>query len=85
MSACNKEIKEKYPSTAILRLIPETNYDKLKTKFLKNCINLTEIKQDLKNSRLAKLKQEKLSFTRKLITDKTDIMINILKRNEAIL
>ena len=35
--ACNKEIKEKYPSTAILRLIPESNYDKLKTKLLTNC------------------------------------------------
>lgn len=84
---CNKTIKEKNPNNALLRFIPESNYDKLKSETLKAWINLNEIKQNLKSKRQEKLEQNraKLISTKKLICDETSKLINNLRQNEEIL
>ncbi len=84
---CKQIIKEKYPSNALLRLIPESNYDKLKSESLKAMIELNEMKQDLKNKYQEKLTENemRLKSTKQYISDETNKAIATLKENEAIL
>jgi len=69
---------------ALLELIPESNYDKLKVQSLKAYIDLNEIKQDLKTNRESKLNKHKTKLTliKKIIGDQTIKVIDILKANE---
>ncbi len=84
---CKQIIKEKYPSNALLRLIPESNYDKLKSESLKAMIELNEMKQDMKNKCQKKLTENemRLKSTKQYISDETNKAIATLKENEAIL
>jgi hypothetical protein len=81
---CNKLIKGKNANMALLKLIPESNYDKLKDESLKSFINLNEIKQDLKDKREKKLNHHKikLALIKKIINDETLKLIDILKQKE---
>jgi len=69
---------------ALLELIPESNYDKLKAQSLKAYIDLNEIKKDLKTNRESKLNKHKTKLTliKKVIGDQTNKVIDILKSNE---
>ena len=80
-------IKEKYSSNFLLKLIPESNYDKLKSESLKAMIELNEMKQDMKNKFQKKLNENetKLKLTKQYILDETNKAIAILKENEAML
>ncbi len=84
---CKQIIKEKYPCNILLRLIPESNYDKLKSKSLKTLIELNEIKQDMNTKCQVKLTENemKLKSTKQHISDETNKAIMILKENEAFL
>jgi hypothetical protein len=84
---CNKKFKQKNPNIALLKLIPESIYDKLKGRVLKACIELKEIDQDLKISHLEKLKthEARLTSIKKQISDETNKMVSILKKNEKLL
>jgi len=68
---------------ALLELIPESEYDKLKSVLLKAFIYLNESKQDLKKNRLEKLNFHEI---KQVISNETDKLINILKekRNNLI-
>ncbi len=81
---CSKPIKEKNTNMALLELIPESNYDKLKAQSLKAYIDLNEIKKDLKTNRESKLNKHKTKLTliKKVIGDQTNKVIDILKSNE---
>ena len=72
---------------ALLKLIPESSYDKLKGEVLKACIELKEIDRDLKISRQVKLNthEARLTSIKQKISEQTIKMINILKQNEKIL
>ncbi len=85
--ACNKAFFEKNPNMALLQLIPESSYDKLKAEVLREFINLNEIKQDLNNIHQVKLNTHaaKLALIKQTISDRTNKMVHILRQNENIL
>jgi hypothetical protein len=72
---------------ALLKLIPESVYDKLKGEVLKACIELKEIDQDLKISRQSKINthEARSKSIKQKISNETSKMVNILKKNEKIL
>ena len=84
---CNKLFNQKNPNMALLKLIPESIYDKLKGEVLKACIELKEIDQDLKISRQVKLNthEARSKSIKQKISNKTNKMINILRQNEKTL
>ena len=69
---------------ALLQLIPESEYDKLKAESLKAFIHLNEAKQDLKQNRLEKISihETKLESIKQVISDETEKIIDILKENK---
>jgi hypothetical protein len=77
----NKRFIEKNPNIALLKLIPESIYDKLKEQVLKGCPELKEIDQNLKISRTEKLNklETSLKSIKQHISDKTNKMDNILR------
>jgi len=77
---CNELIKGKNINIALLKFIPESNYDQLKATTLKSCIEINEIKNKLKKS-----SEDKLKSIKQTISDETNKIINILKQNEKIL
>ncbi len=84
---CNEPIKGKNINIALLKFIPESNYDKLKAITLKSCIEANDIKNKLKASNEEKLNihETKLKSIKQTIKDETNKIINILKQNEKIL
>ncbi len=84
---CTAKIKRKNLNIALLDLIPESNYDKLKAESLKAIIQLNETKTDLKKNRQINLSvhQTNLTSMKKTIGDETNKLIDILKKNEEIL
>ena len=84
---CKKPINGKNLNIALLKLIPESSYDRLKAKSLKVFIELNETKQNLKKSREEKLNTHvaKIQSIKQKISDKTTEFINFLKANEKIL
>jgi hypothetical protein len=78
---CRKKFKEILPNIALLNLIPESNYDKLKIDSLKS---FSELNNDLKNSRDQKLKEheDKLESIKQVVSYETAKLIGILKNNE---
>ena len=84
---CDKLIKEQNPNIALLEFIPESSYDKLKTESFKALIEINETKQDLKNCRQETLKkhESKLILIKKVVTNETCKMIDVLKQNEQVL
>jgi hypothetical protein len=77
---CNEPIKGKNINIALLNFIPESSYDQLKATTLKSCIEINEIKNNLKKS-----SEDKLKSIKQTISDETNKIINILKQNEKIL
>jgi hypothetical protein len=84
---CNEPIKGKNINIALLKFIPESNYDKLKAITLKSCIEANDIKNKLKASNEEKLNihETKLKSIKQTINDETNKIINILKQNEKFL
>jgi hypothetical protein len=84
---CNEPIKGKNINIALLKFIPESNYDKLKAITLKSCIEANDIKNKLKASNEEKLNihETKLKSIKQTIKDETNKIINILKQNEKFL
>jgi hypothetical protein len=84
---CNELIKGKNVNIALLKFIPESNYDQLKTKSLKACIEINEIEKNLKKNIEEKLSMHeiKLKSIKQAISDETNKIINILKQNEKML
>ena len=72
--------KGKNLNMALLQLIPESEYDKLKGESLKALIHLNEAKQDLKQNSLEKISihETKLESIKQVISDETDKIIDIL-------
>jgi len=62
--ACKTVYKSKNPNNALLKLIPESNYDKLKSEALKSLIKVKELRQNLKLSREEKLISHQTSIKR---------------------
>ncbi len=84
---CNEPIKGKNINLALLKLIPESSYDRLKEKSLKTCVEINEMKKDLKKNREEKLNihETKLNSIKQTISDETNKIITILKQNELML
>jgi hypothetical protein len=84
---CNEPIKGKHINIGLLKLIPESSYDKLKTTTLKSCIEINEIMNNLKKSNEEKFKiyETKIKSIKQTISDETNKIINILKQNEKFL
>jgi len=80
-SQCRATFKNKYPNISLLNLIPESNYDKLKTNTLKQ---FGQSYRDFKSSRDQKLKihEDKLKSIKKVISDETTKLIGVLKDNQ---
>jgi hypothetical protein len=81
---CALPIIGKNLNIALLKFIPESNYDKLKSESLKVCIDLNEINQNLKNNSQIKLTKHeaRLASIKQIITDETNKMISLLRQNE---
>ena len=81
---CGIRSKGKNLNMALLQLIPESEYDKLKAESLKAFIHLNEAKQDLKQNRLEKISihETKLESIKQVISDETEKIIDILKENK---
>jgi hypothetical protein len=81
---CGIRSKGKNLNMALLQLIPESEYDKLKAESLKALIHLNEAKKYLKQNRLEKLNihETKLESIKQVISDETDKIINILKEKK---
>lgn len=84
---CNKSFFEKNINMALLNIVPESNYDNMKSEVLKEYINLNEVKQDLKSIQKDKLNthETKLASIKQTITDETNKTISFLRKNEEIL
>ena len=84
---CGIPINGKNLNIELLKLIPESSYDKLKAISLKIFIELNEAKQNLKKKREEKLNTHvaKIESIKQKISDETTKLINILKENEKIL
>jgi len=84
---CNEPIKGNHINIGLLKLIPESSYDKLKTTTLKSCIEINEIKNKLKKSNEEKLNiyETKIKSIKQTISNETNKIINILKQNEKFL
>ncbi len=84
---CSIPINGKNLNIELLKLIPESSYDKLKAISLKIFIELNEAKQNLKKKREEKLNTHvaKIESIKQKISDETTKLINILKENEKIL
>jgi len=84
---CNEPIKGNHINIGLLKLIPESSYDKLKTTTLKSCIEINEIKNKLKKSNEEKFNiyETKIKSIKQTISDETNKIINILKQNEKFL
>ena len=84
---CNEPIKGKHINIGLLKLIPESSYDKLKTTTLKSCIEINEIMNNLKKSNEEKFKiyETKIKSIKQTISDETNKIINIFKQNEKFL
>jgi hypothetical protein len=84
---CNEPIKGKHINIGLLKLKPESKYDQLKTKSLKACIEINEIKNKLKKGNEEKLNkyETKIKSIKQTISDETNKIINILKQNEKFL
>jgi len=81
---CGLRSEGKNLNMALLQVIPESEYDKLKAESLKAFIHLNEAKQDLKQNRLEKLNihETKLESIKQEISDETEKIINILKKQK---
>ena len=81
---CNIEIKAKNSNIALLGLIPESLYDKLKVEAQKVSNETIEIKNALKKKRETKLTEylNKLSEIRSNIKNETSKLIEVFKTNE---
>ena len=44
---CKEQIKAKYPNLALIKLIPESEYDKIRNKLEKTIIEVNDLKQKL--------------------------------------
>jgi hypothetical protein len=78
----NEPIKGENINLELLKLIPESNYDKLKATTLKSCIEINDIKKKLKKRNEDKINIHETKSIKKTISDKTNKIINILKQNE---
>ena len=81
---CAIPIIGKNLNIALLKFIPESSYDKLKSESLKVCIDLNEINQNLKNNSQIKLTKHEARLTsiKQIIKDETNKMISLLRQNE---
>jgi hypothetical protein len=81
---CNQEYKSKYPNIALLKFIPESNYDKLKGDSLKSYNEMNELKQEIKFKRVRKLKQSyaQLESIKDVIITETAKLIFLLQENQ---
>ncbi len=82
---CREQIKGKFINIALLEVVPESNYDKLKATTLKSCIEINEIKNSLVNEEKLSMYEIKLKSIKETISDETNKIINILRKNENIL
>lgn len=82
--ACNTKFKKKHPNIALLEIISESKYDKLKSESFKVLNEINEIKNELKLKREAKLAEslEQLKSIEQIITNKTNQLIYLLKKNQ---
>jgi len=81
---CNKSYTETNLNLALLALIPESEYDKLKIESLKACIEINEAKQNLKHNRQETLNshETKLTTIKRSISAEASQLITIVKQNE---
>jgi hypothetical protein len=84
---CREPIKGKNINIALLEVVPESSYDKLKAITLNHCIEINEINNNSKKSNEEKLSihEKDLKSIKQTINDETNKIINILKQNEIIL
>jgi hypothetical protein len=81
---CNKPFTQTNLNVALLKFIPESNYDKLKDKTIKAYIELNEIKNNLKSGCQEKLifYEAKIASIEQTITNETEKAMSILRKNE---
>jgi len=81
---CNTDISIKNPNIALLNLIPESSYDKLKVTFHKTLIELTNIINTVNIKGEPKLCKylEKILATRNIIKTETNKFIELVRSSE---
>ena len=81
---CNAEISAKHPNIALLKLVPETLYDKLKYESLMQLNKISELKDVLSGKRKVKLNQylETLNSIEENFTSETNKFIELVRIND---
>ncbi len=81
---CIKPFDQKNPNLALLEFIPQSNYDKLKTKSLKILNELNEIKQYLNKAQDAKLTEyvEQIAEIKNNINNEANVIIELVKSSQ---
>ncbi len=81
---CMKPFDQKNPNLALLELIPQSNYDKLKLKSIKILNELNETKQNLNIRQEAKLAEYLTQMTeiKFIINKEANAIIQSVKRNQ---
>jgi hypothetical protein len=81
---CNKSFKKSFPNLALLEVIPESNYDKLKAESFKILNELNEIKTNFTNKRDEKLNKylKQISEIKDAINNEADNLVKLVKDNQ---
>lgn len=82
--SCKDPIKAKYPNLALIKLIPESQYDKLRHQLEKTLIEANDLKQQLSKDCECKLSMSlnKIKSLREEINTKTTEIINLVIQNQ---
>lgn len=81
---CKEPIKAKYPNLALIKLIPESKYDKLRNQLEKNTVEANDLKQKLNKQFEIKLQEnlDKIKSIKEEINSRTAELINLILKNQ---
>jgi hypothetical protein len=81
---CNKSFKKIFPNLALLEVIPESNYDKLKSESFKILNELNEMKNNFTNKRDEKLNKylKQISEIKDAINNEANNLVKLVKVNQ---
>lgn len=81
---CKEQIKAKYPNLALIKLIPESEYDKIRNKLEKTIIEVNDLKQKLTTECENKLESGLTRFKslKNEINEKTADLINSIMQHQ---
>ena len=81
---CNKSFKKSFPNLALLEVIPESNYDKLKAESFKILNELNEMKNNLANKRDEKQEKylKEINEVKKTINNEANNLVKLVRDSQ---